>query len=213
MTTNRDAQPANRAFNAARLTDRAVDELIGLCRGVLADGVVTDGEGRFLLQWMESNRDAANQWPANVLYRRLREMLVDQVLDVEEQSELIDLLSDITGGVLPVDRRIASLSSALPLCRPPPEIVFPERRFCLTGKFVYGSRKQCEAIVSERGGLAESSPTQSTSFLVIGSIGSTDWIHSTHGRKIEKAVKLREEGFSVRIVAEEHWVTFLEQGP
>jgi len=37
-------------------------------------------------------------------------------------------------------------------------------------------------------------PRAATSFLVIGAIGSRDWIHSTHGRKIEAAVKLREQG-------------------
>ena len=206
---DRDGQPIVRAFNAARLTDRAVDELIGLCRGVLADGAVTDGEAKFLLQWMEANREAAGQWPCSDLYRRLREMLVDRTLDADEQSELLDLLLDITGGGLPLDQRIASMSSSLPLCSPPPELVFPERAFCLTGKFVFGSRKQCEAALLERGASALSSPTQKTHFLVIGSIGSKDWIHSTHGRKIEKAVEMREEGFPIRIVSESHWVRFL----
>lgn len=206
---DRDAQPVIRAFNAARLSDRAVDELIGLCRGVLADGAITDGEAKFLLQWMEANREAAGSWPCSDLYRRLREMLVDKTLDADEQSELLDLLLDITGGGLPVDQRIASLSSSLPLCSPPPDVVFAERTFCLTGKFVFGSRKQCESALSARGGTALSTPTKKTHFLVIGSIGSRDWIHSTHGRKIERAVELRQEGNPIRIVSESHWVRFL----
>jgi hypothetical protein len=40
---------------------------------------------------------------------------------------------------------------------------------------------------------------------VIGSIGSRDWIHSTHGRKIETAVAMRERGHSIALVGEEHW--------
>lgn len=206
---DRDGQPLVQAFNAARLSDRAVDELIGLCRGVLADGAVTDGEAKFLLQWMEANREAAGCWPCSDLYRRLREMLVDRTLDPDEQSELLDLLLDITGGGLPVDQRIASLSSSLPLCSPPPAVVFPDQAFCLTGKFVFGSRKQCEAALVERGASTLSTPTKKTHFLVIGSIGSRDWIHSTHGRKIEKAVELRQEGNPIRIVSESHWVKFL----
>lgn len=206
---DRDGQPVVRAFNAARLSDRAVDELIGLCRGVLADGAVTDGEAKFLLQWMEANREAAGRWPCSPLYRRLRGMLVDKTLDPDEQSELLDLLLDITGGGLPIDERVASMSSSLPLCSPPPEVLFRDRSFCLTGKFIFGSRKQCEAALSERGASALPNPTQKTSYLVIGAIGSKDWIHSTHGRKIEKAVELREDGYSIRIVSESHWATFL----
>jgi len=206
---DQDGQPVVRPFNAARLSDRVMDELIGLCRGVLADGIVTDGEAKFLLQWMEANREAAGRWPCNALYRRLQEMLIDKTLDADEQSELLDLLFDITGGGLPIDERVASMSSSLPLCSPPPAIIFDERTFCLTGKFVLGSRKQCEAALSDRGAFLSSTLTKRAHFLVIGSIGSRDWIHSTHGRKIEKAVQLREEGHPIRIVSESHWVTFL----
>jgi len=39
--------------------DRDVDELIGLCRGVLADGAVNSLEGQFLLGWLERRRDDA----------------------------------------------------------------------------------------------------------------------------------------------------------
>jgi len=33
-------------------------------------------------------------------------------------------------------------------------------------------------------------------------------MHSTHGRKIEKAMQLRAEGVPIALVAEEHWVRF-----
>jgi hypothetical protein len=206
---DRNGQPRVRAFHAARLSDRSTDELIGPCRGVLADGVIADSEAELILTWMEGNREAASGWPGSVLYRRLREMLVDKVLDPDEQSELLDLLLDITGGGLPVVQRIASLSSTLPLCAPPPAVTFSDRAFCLTGKFVQGSRKQCELAIAERGGLARSSPSRETDFLVIGSIESRDWIHSTHGRKIEAAIELREAGSGIRIISEAHWVAHL----
>jgi len=207
---DRDGQPLNRSFNAARLSDRAVDELIGICKGVIFDGEVTQGEAKNILDWMEANRDAALKWPCNVLYRRLQEMLVDHVLDPEEQGELLELLADITGGgSVSLAERIAAYSSALPLCNPAPQVIFDGTLFCMTGKFVYGSRKQCEAIIREKGGEFNSNPTLKTDFLVIGSIGSTDWIHSTHGRKIEKAVEMRSKGKPIRIICEEHWVSHL----
>ena len=51
--------------------------------------------------------------------------------------------------------------------------------------------------------------TKQSQVLVIGAIGSSDWIHSSHGRKIEKAVKYRSAGIPLSIVSEEHWQRFV----
>ena len=127
-------QPCNRFYNRARVTDRTIDELIGICKGVIADGAVTTEEARFLAQWMAANRESAAQWPAKILYHRLSEMLVDQTLDPAEQAELLELLRQITGSDGPTNTSLANRSSSLPLTRPAPEIHFDDRFFCLTGK-------------------------------------------------------------------------------
>lgn len=206
-----DAQPINRRFNVARLSDRAIDELVGLCRGVTFDALVTENEAQSLLSWLECNREHATRWPADLIYLRLREMLSDGVLDTEEQAELIDLMRDVTGGAVPIAERVASYSSLLPLDHPLPDVHFGGRTFCMTGKFVFGSRKQCHAVVEELGGFVDTAPTGGTSYLVIGAIGSRDWIHSTHGRKIETAVALRAKHKQLAIVSEEHWTLHLGQ--
>lgn len=58
--------------------------------------------------------------------------------------------------------------------------------------------------MTQRGG-AIASVSKKLDYLVIGEIGSRDWIHSTHGRKIEKAVELRNGGARLAIVSERHW--------
>lgn len=208
-TIDPHGQPLNRHYNAARLSDRAVDELIGLSRGIIADGVVTQDEAEFLIRWLERNREIRHEWPANVLYARVDEMLSDGVLDQVEQQELLELLSDVTGEGEPVAHRAKSLSTGLPLTTPMPVVEFESRVFCLTGKFIHGTRKECERIVVERGGKTKGSPTKETDYLVIGFIGSTEWIHSTHGRKIEKAVQYAERGIPIKIISEEYWVQHL----
>lgn len=137
-------------------------------------------------------------------------MLSDRALDPDEQGERLDVLLSITGGEIPLDEQVNSFSASLPLSLPPPEVVFDRRQFCLTGKFAFGSRKQCEAQIVQRRGLAQSKPTRETSFLVVGAMGSSDWIHSTYGRKIEAAVEMRDQGLPISIVAEEHWVRALD---
>jgi NAD-dependent DNA ligase len=133
-------------------------------------------------------------------------MLSDGVLDGEEQRELLALLSDITGQAESVQYDAQSLSTQLPLTQPPPEIVIEGQEFCLTGRFVHGTRKECEAEILARGGVAKRNLSLSTNYLVIGHLGSSDWIHSTHGRKIEHALELCKKGSSIFLVSEQHWV-------
>ena len=199
-------QPLNQRYSAARISDRAIDELIGLSRGVMADGRVDQSEAEFLSRWLDRNRHVRSEWPANVLYVRISEMLSDSVLDHGEQQELLALLSDITGDGESLQYEVSSLATKLPLSEPPPIVEFSSREFCLTGRFVFGTRKECENEVITRGGLTKKSPTKSTNYLVIGHLGSQDWIHSTHGRKVERAVQLADSGSGIYLVSEQHWV-------
>lgn len=200
-------QPVNRRFNYRKIEDRQIDELIGMCKMAIGDGHIDAGEAKALLSWLENNREASDRWPANVLHNRIANILEDGIIDQDEEGELIDLLMQVTGQ--PVDKALAQMSSTLPLCKPFPEVTFADHNFCLTGKFFYGPRKHCEKAIEELGGQLASSPSGKTDYLVIGMIGSSDWIHSTHGRKIEAAVGLRESGKKIRIVSEEHWTKCL----
>jgi NAD-dependent DNA ligase len=170
---------------------------------------VNEREAQFLLDWMTANREAATQWPANVLSPRLAEMLADRQLDQSEQAELLTLLHKITAGGQPIREYAANFSTSLPLTRPAPAIHFLQRNFCFTGKFSSGTRTQCEGATIAKGGRTQKEPTGETDYLVIGRLGSSDWIHSTHGRKIEKAVEYRDRGFSIDIVSEEHWLKYI----
>lgn len=204
-----DGQPVNRAFNAARLSDRSIDELVGFCKALVIDDRIDEQEARALHRWVEQNRHVAENWPADMLYRRVSEMLADDDFSSDESRDLLQLVREVTGGDIPVAERVASYSSTLPLTRPAPPITFAGRQFCLTGKFVLGSRRRCEEMVVARGGIPQPALTMTTDYLVIGAIGSTDWIHSTHGRKIEAAVKLQRKGGVIAIVGEEHWTSAL----
>lgn len=203
-------QPINRRLNAARLSDRMIDELIGMARIVLCDGMVLEEEARFLADWLARNRAVADAWPARILYERIREMLADGVLDADEQAELLDTLHQLTGmGAVPDDA--ASSSTDLPLDRPEPSIIFDSQYFCFTGKFVHGTRAECQAAVACLGAEVQTGPTRDTNYLVVGAVGSREWIHSSYGRKIEKAVALRDQGLPLAIVSEPHWVRSLAE--
>lgn len=202
-------QPIVKVLSAARRSDRNIDELIGICKGIIADGTIVQSESEFLLNWMENNQDAAHQWPANILYERIGQYLLDGVLDPDESNELIELLKKITGGEK-IAEEVQSMASSLPLDIPAPDIIFKGSIFCLTGTFTVGSRDKVTKLIEEKGGACVKSPTFETDYLIIGLIGSRDWIHSTHGRKIEAAVNNKEDGKSnISIISEEHWIKFI----
>ena len=202
-----NGQPINRNFNRKRREDRSIDELIGISKGVIADYIVNQAEAEFILSWIKRNSEIKNTWPVNVLFDRITEMLSDNYLDQEEQAELFELIHQFTGQNKPAEI-LENWSSTLPLDQPMPEINFEDRVFCFTGKFVSGSRKDCQRVIEEKGGIFVKGPSRKLDYLVIGVLGSEDWIHTSYGRKIERAMELKNQGFELSIVSEDHWVDF-----
>jgi NAD-dependent DNA ligase len=197
----------NRSRNALRIQDRLIDELIGICRGVIADGVVDEREAIFLGQWIENHREVADKWPVNVVYARVTEMLCDGILSSDEKAELLSTLRDLTGEGSELQQ--PNQSTTLPLTRPEPVVDFEGKVFSLTGKFVFGSSIECEETILEMGGSIAPAPTQETDYLVIGEFCSPDWVHTTFGRSIERAIELQEQGQDLKIISERHWVDSL----
>lgn len=196
-------QPLNRFYRARQNHDRAVDELLGVCKGIVADGRVNQEEALFLCGWLEANRRVCEGWPADILRARVAEYLEDGILDSDEKEELFDLLRRTAGKAESVDS--INLSTMLPFDSPLPDLIFHGRRFCLTGQFHTGTRPECERFIESLGGTPIRQPVKAGCILVVGSYGSRDWVHSTHGRKIEQAIGYRRAGCPVSIVPEQHW--------
>ena len=209
--TDDQGQLKTRNIRAKEVCDRKIDELIGICRGIIADNATNMQEAQFLLKWIESNSQVAEHYPFNVLYNRISEMLKDGILDDEEQKELMETMAELTGGDIPIDDAdIDSMSSTLPLCKPVPSIVIEGASFVFTGIFTTGPRKKLSELVIELGGIIHDGVKKDTDFLVIGDIGSQDWVHSSFGRKIEKAIELRDQKKTgIAIVSERHWARYL----
>ena len=197
---------ALRQIHADRIVKRQIDELVGLAKGALLDGVVDQNETAGILGWLDANAECLDTWPASVLYDRLRAMLADGVLDADEAGEVLGLLMQIAA---PAGVGVAAAPSTLPLTAPAPEIVYSGRSFCFTGVFEFGSRADCHDAVMALGGEPSKGVTKKLNYLVIGSVGSECWRHSSFGTKIMKAAQYCEDGAGIAIVSEAHWVAHL----
>lgn len=197
------------AFRRDARIDRDITEMLGLVKGVLADGTVSEVEAQLLQDWAKAHPDVAHHWPGNRLVERIEKIFRDSRVTADEREDLHSLLQEMVGGEAGVLVG-SSTSTQLPLNNPQPTVEFEGRVFVLTGRFAYAPRKACEEEVIRRGGKPEARITQSTNYLVIGTFGSRDWIQSSHGRKIEAAVVLRDQKkLDLAIISEDHWSTQL----
>jgi NAD-dependent DNA ligase len=189
-----------------RISSRQIDELIGLARGLLADGVLNGKEVEFLQTWLAANASISDQPLIRTLYDRVDAILADGVLSRDEHDDLFDALNALADRN--VDLGEVLKSATLPLCKPPPEMDFAGRLYAFTGTFEFGQRKACEKAVVARGA-STGGITRNTNFLVIGIYATESWKHSSMGNKIIKACELRDEGLPIAIVSEEHWRRYL----
>ena len=190
-------------FNRKTIDDRHVDTLIGLSKGLLADGRIDLTEAQTLYQWLTQARASTRHPVILNLLGRVDEMFADGKLDSDESAELFSILRQVAGG--PAEFGEVAKSSTLPICNPAPTIVFGGRNFLFTGTCAYGTRAQCQEVTERLGGICAGSVTKKLHYLVLGSYVTDSWAHETFGRKIEKAMEYRQDGVQLAIVSEEHW--------
>jgi len=189
-----------------RIASRQIDELIGLARGIAADGTINQAEVEFLQKWLAANASISDQAVVHTLYQRVNEILEDNIVDPDEAAALLDALNCFSRRDFELGEILKPTS--LPLSDPAPDLVFRGLNYCFTGTFNYGQRKYCEEAVVKLGGWCGGLNMQ-TNVLVIGAYATESWKHSSFGNKILKACELRDAGARIAIVAEEHWVKYL----
>ena len=192
------------AINVEHRIKRDMAEMIGYAKGVTSDGVVSEDEAMGLMTWADDHPDVILTWPANVIYRRLRTIFSDGYASEEEREDLKGLLAELVGGE---GGTIGgeTASTGLPLDDPPPLLETPDRLFVLTGRFAYGTRASCVELIKNNGGWDEPRVTKQTDYLIIGAFASRDWLQTSYGNKIKKAVEYRDKYSRPHIISEEHW--------
>lgn len=195
---------------ARRLRDRRVmegyvAELVGIVRGVVADGRVSTEEATHLVEWTRTHPGVARRWPADMLARRLEEIFRDGRVDGRERRLLESVLGQLAGN----RSGVSALATDLPVDRPPPPVLIPGRTFVFAGELAFGPRRACEREVEELGGMCDRAPTRRTDYLVLGGLAAEDWTQEGFGTEVDAVVRLREQGARVAIISETTWAAAL----
>ena len=184
---------------------KSIITLMGLVNGIVCDNQLNDNEVIFLSSWMSDNEEIASSYPANVIYRRVREVLQDGIITQEERDHLLNELKIISGN------QFTNTGSALPehissIFDDDPHVIIEGNVFVFTGEFLYGTREHCKRVIEKSGGITAASVTSKTNYLIVGSRSSPDWIAENFGRKFQKAAEMVQSGnFEISVVREADW--------
>jgi len=186
----------------------SLDELLGIARGLLADNELNDGEIEFLRSWLDDRYTITSEYPGNVIYHRIKEVLADNVVTEDERSHLVETLNKLIDGTL---EDLAEQVDLTELWFDEVELIrFDKTKFCLTGNFVYGPEPVCKKAIEKRGGIVAPSVRNEPKFLVVGGLGVDEWRTGGLGVEIETALKLRGKGVPLKIIHEDSWVSQLK---
>lgn len=182
---------------------RGLAEMVGVVRGIISDGAVSEDEANQLARWTRDNPNVAQRWPANLLARRLATIVRDGRVDARERAHLKALLGQLAENQMGMD---FALATDLPIDRPEPDVVFPGQTFVFGGDMAYGPHRACERELVELGAECERSVNRRTDYLVIGALAATDWSQEGFGSLVNDVVQLRARGATIAIISESHWV-------
>ena len=207
MNRDHNNQPPP-GFHAANNEIKAINTLYGLIMGIAADQSINDDEVNFLSLWLKDNEAYSQLFPLNVIKRRIDAILTDNIITGEERDDLFQTLTQIIGGTYQQTGASGGLSTVYG-AEEPETLMICGATFCLTGAFITGTRDKCEQIITQLGGVSAKSVTKKLDYLIIGALASRDWIATSHGRKIEKALFYQEQGSPVKILSEETWAKLI----
>lgn len=191
-----------------RIQNKELEHFIGLLNGLVCDRVLAKQEIDYLDIWLREHPGVTGAWPGNIIHAKLQEVMRDGIVTDAERQHLLEVISSVAGNSF-AETGAAAPEVAEIEFNDDCELIIPERCYCFTGEFVFGTRAECERAIERRGGFTKPSFSKKVHYLVVGSIVSPAWVHTSFGRKIQAAMELRQSGHALRIVSENRWSSVL----
>lgn len=168
---------------------KSLRELQGFLMGIVSDGILTETEIFALKKWLDDNHELKGQYPFDRVYCIIEDALDDSILEQSELNEMFNLFNEC---IDPVKKCSSTIKT----------ITIKDKTFCLTGDFSNATRKEIENLIISLGGICKSSVSGKTNYVLVGSLGSPDWVCGNYGTKIKKALELQKNGNPIQILNE-----------
>ena len=194
--------------NYHNLIKSDIQKLHKMLEGFLKNNKMTAKELSTLRQWLESSEHLASTYPYDEIYSIIKEIFKVQKLDENEEKYLKLYLSQFTGDIK--DEQIESKNlnklkhdiSKTGVCSAEPIIIFKNSIFCFTGESDIASNEDIAEQIEILGGRYDDYLNEKTDYLIVGSDSNPCWTFACYGQKIEKAITLRKEGYTIQIIHE-----------
>jgi NAD-dependent DNA ligase len=209
LSSDDDQQAAIAHAQFHRQDTKAIQTLMGICSGLIADKEINDHEIAYLTTWLTEHVHIQDQWPACAIYYRIKEITADGIITPDERDHLLARLEELTGNFFSETGAAAIEGPALPF-DDDPSIYFRNMSYCFTGEFMFGTRASCERTILRLGAMPQDRVTKNLNYLVIGSRCSPNWISESFGRKIKQAVEYRDSGTEICIITEKQWTLAIQ---
>lgn len=184
-----------------------IQKLQGILHGIMADGIINDTEIIEINEWLNENEHLVTTYPYTELCSLCTSILSDGKIDELERttlkvffSEFIDTANsyNINRNEIESLKKIVNISGICAVC---PEINF-QNTFCFTGKSSRSMRHEIADKILSIGGIYNNNVIMDTGYLIVGNEGNPCWAFSCYGRKVEKAMQMRKQGYPIMIVHE-----------
>ena len=164
-------------------TTRATQYLRGILIGLVADDKINELEIFQLREWLYNNESLRGHYPYDKIFEEIEKVLEDGFISTQEKDALVFKVNKILDPVKYIEEKIVD---------------FNGKSVCVTGQFLFGSRKEVHNYLVEKGAIIKTGVSGRTDYLIVGSLGSEAYANKAYGGKIEKAlnkgcVLLRED--------------------
>lgn len=197
---------------------KATDVLAGMCLGILADGEINSKEALFLEKWIRKNGEFLPSFVKTKLLPVLRKIHFEEEATPQSLSDLTNALEQMVG--INNAESEAEPNSLITTAGLPSKLIFdvPQKpldllgiEIVVTGQFKEMKKLDVIKLLKNRGVHAcNRLPSTFTRYVFVGCKGSKDWAFSNFGRKIERALELKEAGHDIMIYPETVIVEYLK---
>ncbi|MBF5055478.1 NAD-dependent DNA ligase [Alcanivorax sp. 521-1] len=191
-----------RRVGPERSRDQSTNELLGVLQGLGADGLINLEEAEFLVDWIAKRPQVQREWSVPDISQRLQAVLADGEVDETESNELVALFSSITGDDFE-NTALAGGLSAWSFLDTTERVDLEGRTVCFTGAFTLCKRPGLIDMATRAGARTKTAVSGKVDYLFVGSLISPDWMFTSYGRKIQKAMAMRESGEGIHLLDED----------
>ncbi len=192
-------------LESSKTNTNQIQKLHGIASGIASDGDLNSSEWSYLQKWITNNSELKGSWPFDEIEALTTKHRSSELLTTVEKEVILHYLNDFCGfnGNSALTHPLNEPSKAITgICAVCPDIIIPNKTFCLTGNSKKHPRKKIVEMISSFGGKYKDDMSKQVDYLIVCAEGSSMWTYSCYGRKVEDAVNLRKQGHHVLVIHE-----------